>query len=192
MTIPVRALRLTPKSALELDKLTGSSGEIFLDKATLSLRIFDGKDRGGMQLLKADLSNLETTGGSEVDFGAKIIIAQEFRGDFTGQVSDIRLISLPDNIMANKVDLPTELEKYTADWEPMTVFSADPDNPNIEITSESVKNRPEYTLMKNKIANAIAPDSNPRAQVSVLADNGTRHRYNRSQHQKHHYQQGHR
>jgi hypothetical protein len=84
----------------------------------------------------------------------------------------MRLLSLPDNIIANKVDLPTELEKYTADWEPMTVFSADPDNPNIEITSESVKNRPEYTLMKNKIANAIAPDSNPRAQVSVLADNG--------------------
>jgi hypothetical protein len=93
-------------------------------------------------------------------------------GQPTGQVADMRLLSLPDNIMANKVDLPTELEKYTADWEPMTVFSADPDNPNIEITSESVKNRPEYTLMKNKIANAIAPDSNPRAQVSVLADNG--------------------
>jgi hypothetical protein len=93
-------------------------------------------------------------------------------GQPTGQVADMRLLSLPDNIMANKVDLPTELEKYTADWEPMTVFSADPNNPNIEITSESVKNRPEYTLMKNKIANAIAPDSNPRAQVSVLADNG--------------------
>lgn len=93
-------------------------------------------------------------------------------GQPTGDVSDIRLLSLPDNIVANKIDLTAELEKYTADWEPMTVFSEDPDNPNIEITSESVKNRPEYTLMKDKIANAIAPDSNPRAQVSVLGDNG--------------------
>lgn len=89
MTIPVRSIRLTPKPALELDRLTGSSGEIFLDKTTLSLRIFDGSTRSGTQLLKADLSNLETTGGSEVDFGERIIIAQEFRGDFTGQVSDI-------------------------------------------------------------------------------------------------------
>lgn len=96
MTLPVRAIRLIPKSASELDKLSGSTGEIFLDKATLSLRIFDGIDRGGMQLLKADLSNLETTGGSEVDFGAKIIIAEEFRGDFTGQVSDISNHSLGD------------------------------------------------------------------------------------------------
>jgi hypothetical protein len=93
-------------------------------------------------------------------------------GQPTGDVSDIRLLSLPDNIVANKIDLTAELEKYTADWEPMTVFSEDPDNPNIEITSISAKNQKNYDLMKNKIANAIAPDSNPRAQVSVLGDNG--------------------
>lgn len=96
MTTPVRSIRLTPKPASELDRLTGSSGEIFLDKTTLSLRIFDGQNQAGMQLLKADLSNLETTGGSEVDFGNRIIIAEEFRGDFTGQVSDISNHSLSE------------------------------------------------------------------------------------------------
>jgi hypothetical protein len=93
-------------------------------------------------------------------------------GQPTGQVADMRLLSLPDNIMSNKVDLATQIESYTADWQPETIFSADPNNPNIEITSESVMNRKDYNLMKDKVANAIAPDSNPRAQVSVLGDNG--------------------
>ena len=93
-------------------------------------------------------------------------------GQPTGQVADMRLLSLPDNIMSNKVDLATQIESYTADWQPETIFSTDPDNPNVEITSESVMNRKDYDLMKDKVANAIAPDSNPRAQVSVLGDNG--------------------
>lgn len=96
MTTPIRSIRLIPKSATELDRLTGSAGEIFIDKETLSLRIYDGRDRGGLQLLKADLTNLETTGSSEVNFGSKILIAQEFRGAFTGQVSDISNHSLSD------------------------------------------------------------------------------------------------
>ena len=93
-------------------------------------------------------------------------------GQPIGKVSDIRLLSLPENIQSNKIDLPTEIQNYTADWQPATMFSKDPDNPNVEITTESVKVKPEYKLMKDKVANAIAPDSNPRAQVSVLADNG--------------------
>jgi hypothetical protein len=87
-------------------------------------------------------------------------------------VSDIRLLSLPENIQVNKIDLPSEIQNYTADWQPATMFSKDPDNPNIEITTESVKVKKEYELMKERIYNAIAPDSNPRAQVSVLGDNG--------------------
>ena len=93
-------------------------------------------------------------------------------GQPIGKVSDIRLLSLPENIQVNKIDLPSEIQNYTADWQPATMFSKDPDNPNIEITTESVKVKPEYKLMKERIYNAIAPDSNPRAQVSVLGDNG--------------------
>lgn len=93
-------------------------------------------------------------------------------GQPIGKVSDIRLLSLPENIQVNKIDLPSEIQNYTADWQPATMFSKDPDNPNIEITTESVKVKKEYELMKERIYNAIAPDSNPRAQVSVLGDNG--------------------
>jgi hypothetical protein len=90
-------------------------------------------------------------------------------GQPTGQVTDMRLMSAPENIMANKVDLVTEIDNYTADWQPTTMFAKEGD---IDITSDSVKNQPNYILMKDKVANAIAPDTNPRAQVSVLADNG--------------------
>lgn len=90
-------------------------------------------------------------------------------GQPTGQVTDMRLMSLPENIKADKIDLNTEIENYTADWEPATIFATEGD---IDITSESVKNQGNYELMKQKVANAIAPDTNPRAQVSVLADNG--------------------
>jgi hypothetical protein len=90
-------------------------------------------------------------------------------GQPTGQVVDMRLLSLPENIKSDKIDLNTEIENYTADWEPSTMFAKEGD---IDITSESVKNQPNYDLMKKKVADAIAPDTNPRAQVSVLADNG--------------------
>ena len=90
-------------------------------------------------------------------------------GQPTGEVTDMRLMSLPENIMANKVDLVTEIDNYTADWQPATMFATEGD---IDITSESVKNQGNYELMKQKVANAIAPDTNPRAQVSVLGDNG--------------------
>jgi hypothetical protein len=93
-------------------------------------------------------------------------------GQPTGLVSDVRLLSLPENIQSDKIDLPTQIENYISDWQPATMFAADLENKNIEVISESIKNQPNYTLMKDKVANAIAPDSNPRAQVSVLGDNG--------------------
>lgn len=93
-------------------------------------------------------------------------------GQPTGEVADMRLLALPENIMADKIDLASQIENYTADWQPATMFAADENDPNIELISESVMNQPNYDLMKNSVINAIAPDSNPRAQVSVLADNG--------------------
>lgn len=87
MTTPLRSLRLIPKATPDLERVSGEPGEIFLDKTAHTIKIFDGKIRGGIALLRADLSNLETTGGSTVDFGGKIISASEFIGDVTGAVT---------------------------------------------------------------------------------------------------------
>ncbi len=59
MSIPVRSLRLLPKSKTELDRISGNKGEIFYDNTSKSLRIFDGTILGGT-LLNASVSVKET------------------------------------------------------------------------------------------------------------------------------------
>ena len=52
-------LRIIPKETDYLDKRLGSNGEIFFDKGSQSLRIYDGITIGGYALLRADLENIE-------------------------------------------------------------------------------------------------------------------------------------
>ena len=57
--IPVlTAVRLIPREADYLDRKSGSRGEIFFDRDTNSLRLYDGSVTGGIQLARADLSNI--------------------------------------------------------------------------------------------------------------------------------------
>lgn len=63
MSIPVRSLRLLPKSKSELDRISGNKGEIFYDSTSKSLRIFDGTLLGGT-LLNASVSVQETAPSS--------------------------------------------------------------------------------------------------------------------------------
>jgi hypothetical protein len=59
MSIPVRSLRLLPKSKSELDRISGNRGEIFYDNTSKSLRVFDGAILGGT-LLNASVSVTDT------------------------------------------------------------------------------------------------------------------------------------
>ena len=58
-SIPVRSLRLLPKSKSELDRISGNRGEIFYDNTSKSLRVFDGNMLGGT-LLNASVSVTDT------------------------------------------------------------------------------------------------------------------------------------
>jgi plastocyanin len=58
-SIPVRSLRLLPKSKSELDRISGNRGEIFYDSTSKSLRVFDGNMLGGT-LLNASVSVTDT------------------------------------------------------------------------------------------------------------------------------------
>ncbi len=51
-------LRIIPRDADFLDRKTGSRGEIFYDKDTNTLRLYDGQYQGGYTLAKADLTNI--------------------------------------------------------------------------------------------------------------------------------------
>lgn len=60
--IPIfNALRIIPRESEYLDRTSGSDGEIYVDKNFDTLRLFDGRIKGGISLGRADLSNINIT-----------------------------------------------------------------------------------------------------------------------------------
>ena len=84
MSTPLRSLRLLPKDISELNRVSGSPGEVFYDKVDKTLRVFDSITPGGFSLMRADLSNI-AGGSTNVDFGTRTV---ESAG-FIGTISDI-------------------------------------------------------------------------------------------------------
>ena len=82
MTEQVKSLRLRPEEAEFLESQDFEQGQLFLNGDTNEI-IQMGDQRGGVALLKADLSNLQGGGGGSgsVDFGSRTIIADSFQGD---------------------------------------------------------------------------------------------------------------
>jgi plastocyanin len=69
--IPVfDALRIIPREAAFLNRKIGSRGEIFYDRDANTLRLYNGSDVSGVELAKANLSNI-----SNAEFLAKSIAA---------------------------------------------------------------------------------------------------------------------
>jgi len=63
-------IRLTPRDTEFLNRRFGARGEIFLDRESQSLRIFNGSDQSGIELAKTDLTNI-----SNVDLLSKVTLA---------------------------------------------------------------------------------------------------------------------
>jgi hypothetical protein len=79
-----KSLRLYPNETEFLNQYRMNIGEIFYDKNKNTLVLFDGVTKGGIPLLRADLSNI-SGGGSvsagTINFGTTSIQAQSFVGD---------------------------------------------------------------------------------------------------------------
>lgn len=54
-------IRIIPRPSDFLNRNVGSSGEIFYNRETNSLRVYSGKDTGGFEVAKSDLSNIDNT-----------------------------------------------------------------------------------------------------------------------------------
>lgn len=91
-------------------------------------------------------------------------------GQIVGDIYDVRSMNIPDNIYANKVKVNEQVNNLIKDWEPKTIFKDL--GRGGELNIESVKKQDQYKVMVERVVNTVAPDSNPRAQVSVLVDNG--------------------
>lgn len=57
----VDRIRIIPRPNDFLDRNVGSSGEVFFNKATNSLRVYSGNDRSGFEIARADLNNVTIT-----------------------------------------------------------------------------------------------------------------------------------
>jgi len=55
----VDRIRIIPRPDDFLDRNVGSSGEVFFNGATSSLRVYSGKDLSGFEIARADLSNID-------------------------------------------------------------------------------------------------------------------------------------
>ena len=54
----VDRIRIIPRPNDFLDRNVGASGEVFFNRATNSLRVYSGRDRGGFEVARADLGNV--------------------------------------------------------------------------------------------------------------------------------------
>jgi hypothetical protein len=78
--IPVLdAIRIIPRDSDFLDRKSGNRGEIFYDQSTNTLRLYNGSTTGGINLAKADLTNI-----SNATFAAKAATAGVSGGVQTG------------------------------------------------------------------------------------------------------------
>jgi hypothetical protein len=72
-------LRIVPRAGDFLDRKLGSRGEIFFDQTSNTLRLYNGQATGGIQLAKADLTNI-----ANATFAAKAAAAGVSGGVQTG------------------------------------------------------------------------------------------------------------
>jgi plastocyanin len=88
----VDRIRIIPRPNDFLDRNVGSSGEVFFNKVTNSLRVYSGKDVAGFEIARADLNNV-----NEATLSAKVSLTND----------DINWIAY-----AELVDLPSATDNH--------------------------------------------------------------------------------
>jgi hypothetical protein len=91
-------------------------------------------------------------------------------GEIIRDITDTKSLNRPENMIVNRVNVNAEVEEMMKGFKANTKIQALARGGSKAITS--IKANDWYKESKARIANTIAPNSNPRAQVSVLMDNG--------------------
>ena len=92
-------------------------------------------------------------------------------GKLIGELNDIRSLNTPENIFVNRVDVNKSVTTFTNEWKANKSFQDVGKEGSITIEDIRLK-VPEFNLATLYLAESIAPDSDPRRQISVLVDNG--------------------
>lgn len=91
-------------------------------------------------------------------------------GAIVGDIMDIRTMNSPDNIVSNRINLNTATNALVGNWDVYSIWKDA--GKGSEINIEDIRQNPVFAPMKAQVAETIAPNSNPRAQISILTDNG--------------------
>ena len=75
----VDRIRIIPRSGDFLDRNIGSSGEVFFNRSTNSLRVYSGRDRAGFEIARSDLNNVSND----------VFLAKATEAGISGSSSDI-------------------------------------------------------------------------------------------------------
>ena len=90
-------------------------------------------------------------------------------GEIIGELQDVRSLNIPENILANRVDVNTSVKTFTDGWKANKIFK-DLGHGG-ELTIEDIRqNAPEFDLAVNYLAKQIS--GTPRQALSLLIDNG--------------------
>lgn len=116
----------------------------------------------------ADISNNSVQVGTD---GRLYMVKKDADGKIVGDIMDIRTMNSPDNIVSNRIDVASNVDSLVKNWEPWSIWKDS--GKGGEVTIDDVRNNKEvFGPLKAQVAETIASDSNPRAQISVLVDNG--------------------
>lgn len=92
----VDRIRIIPRPTDFLDRNVGSSGEVFYSKETGSLRIYNGISQGGIEIAKADLTNVDTSGFANSD------LSNVNTDGLTSDLAKIDLSNVDNEVFLNK------------------------------------------------------------------------------------------
>lgn len=102
--------------------------------------------------------------------GNLYMVNKDANGKIVGEIFDVRSMSLPDNIISNSINVSDAVNSLVENWDPWTVWQETGNGGELTITDVR-ENKKVFGPMLAQVAETIASDANPRAQVSVL-DNG--------------------
>ena len=132
------AIRIIPRESEFLDRKVGARGEIFYDRDTNTLRLYNGQSQGGISLAKSDLANV-----SNADFLAKANSAGFSGGVQTGvagkiayypsngsQVNDLTALTWLDDstntlVLSGVIDITGQKNRIRFHWDTLADLTSE-------------------------------------------------------------------
>lgn len=116
-------------------------------------------------LKMADLNNKKMVLGKD---GSMYLQQMDESGNPVGELIDYRDFARPENMQINRVDVNSLVDGAIGNWKSVDEWTML--GRGGEKTISSIKNQPDYKLMKINVANAAT--ANPKSALSILVDNG--------------------